>query len=41
MGKCRNARPGAAAALTALMKAAEDATHFDVTAPSAPAASDS
>ncbi|WP_432107138.1 cell division protein FtsQ/DivIB [Streptomyces sp. AA1529] len=30
-----------AAALTALMKAAEDATHFDVTAPSAPAASDS
>ncbi|CAM3348212.1 cell division protein FtsQ/DivIB [Streptomyces albus] len=30
-----------ATALTALMKAAEDATHFDVSAPSAPAASDS
>lgn len=30
-----------ATALTALLKAAEDATHFDVTAPSAPAASDS
>ncbi|WP_431984392.1 cell division protein FtsQ/DivIB [Streptomyces qinglanensis] len=30
-----------AAGLTALMKAAGDATHFDVTAPSAPAASDS
>ncbi|WP_423835585.1 cell division protein FtsQ/DivIB [Streptomyces tubbatahanensis] len=28
-----------AAALTALLKAAEDATHFDVTVPSAPAAS--
>ncbi|MGI5351880.1 cell division protein FtsQ/DivIB [Streptomyces sp. CA-250714] len=33
--------PAKTKALTALMKAAKDAEHFDVTAPSAPAASDS